>query len=88
MDYLIYLSGYNIFVLLVFGLDKLFAKLHSRRVPEKVLLSLTVLCGGAGAISGMVLFHHKISKPAFRYPVVIIFILQAAFFIWHLLSLN
>ncbi len=84
MKYLLYLSAYNILVLIIFGLDKLFAKLHSRRIPEKVLLSLTIAFGSAGAIAGMVLFHHKISKPAFRYPVAILFILHAALFALYL----
>ena len=77
---------YNIAVLLLYGLDKLFAKLKARRVPEKILLTLTVLCGGFGGISGMVLFHHKVSKPAFRYTVSLIFILQSALLVWFCMT--
>lgn len=88
MPNIFYLCAYNIFVFLVFGLDKMFAKLRVRRIPEKILLTLTLLCGGAGAITGMVIFHHKVSKPSFRYPVSIIFILQVAFIVCRISGIS
>ena len=72
----VYLLFYNIFVVLLYGFDKLFAKLNLSRIPEKVLLSFAIACGSPGALTGMVLFHHKISKPRFRYIVSVSFIVH------------
>jgi len=82
MNWLITSACYNILVLLFYGLDKLLAKLRARRIPEKLLLALAVSAGATGALCGMVVFHHKISKPKFRYTVSILFILQVGFFMW------
>lgn len=86
MNLLPYLAIYNVAVLLFYGLDKLCAKLKARRIPEKILLLLTLICGSFGALCGMVLFHHKISKPTFRYVVSLLFIVQIGVFIWLLMS--
>lgn len=69
----LYLCIANILGFLLFGLDKMFAILKSRRIPEKVLLAICALGGSLGCIVGMVLFHHKTSKPRFRYFVPICF---------------
>ncbi len=66
---MIILFAWNLIVMLLFGLDKLFAKMHSRRISEFSLLLCTFLLGGMGALLGMVLFNHKTSKPKFRYLV-------------------
>ncbi len=86
MKFLIYLAIYNVAVLLIYGADKLFAKVKTRRVPEKFLIFITLISGSYGALSGMVLFHHKISKPRFRYLVSSLFIAQTAVFLWLLMS--
>lgn len=57
---------WNGIVLLVFGLDKLLAKMGAYRVPEAVLLLLSFLVGGIGAVVGMFLFSHKTQKWKFR----------------------
>ena len=56
---------WNLIVLLIYGYDKLMAKLGKRRVPEKVLLTIAFLMGGAGAGLGMLLFRHKTRKAKF-----------------------
>ncbi len=66
---MIILFAWNLIIMLLFGLDKLFAKMHSRRISEFSLLLCTFLLGGMGALLGMVLFNHKTSKPKFRYLV-------------------
>ncbi len=56
----------NIFVLLLYGLDKFKAKKNLRRIRERTLIIPAFLMGGVGAIFGMVLFNHKTAKPKFR----------------------
>ena len=72
---LYYLIAVNAMSLILFGLDKLFAINKSRRIPEIYLLSLCIIGGVFGGCAGMILFHHKISKPKFRYSVPFILIL-------------
>ncbi|MBE7022946.1 MAG: DUF1294 domain-containing protein [Ruminococcaceae bacterium] len=71
MIYNYILAGWNLLVMLFFGLDKLLAKTASRRISEKTLLLLSFALGGMGALFGMVLFNHKTSKPKFKYSVPI-----------------
>ena len=67
MDYsMLILLGWNVLVMLIYGLDKLLAKMHSQRISEYTLLLCAFLLGGAGAIFGMVLFNHKTKKLKFR----------------------
>ena len=80
MYYLVSFGCYNLIVMLLFGFDKLLAKMQAKRIPEKILISLAVLLGSYGAICGMVLFHHKISKPKFRYIISILFLMQSVLF--------
>lgn len=69
----IYLAVINSITFLAFGIDKLCAILNRRRISEKVLISFSAIGGALGALLGMVLFKHKISKPRFRYSVPIFF---------------
>lgn len=55
----------NIISFTVFGLDKLFAKGHRRRVPEATLLLLALLYGAAGELLAMILFRHKLCIKSF-----------------------
>ena len=57
---------WNIFVMLIYGIDKFQAKTGGRRISEKTLLLCTFLLGGWGAMFGMVTFNHKTSKMKFR----------------------
>ena len=82
MKFLPYFAIYNVVVLLIYGADKLFAKLKTRRIPEKLLIFIALIFGAYGALCGMVLFHHKISKPLFRYLVSFLFAVQTAAFTW------
>jgi len=69
----------NIFTFLLFGFDKLKAKNKGFRVPEFILILLSLFFGGVGAILGMVVFNHKTSKPAFRIVVPLSFALNYIF---------
>ncbi len=61
--------GWNIFVALIYGIDKFLAGRRKRRISEKSLLLLAFLLGGFGAMFGMILFNHKTSKRRFRFSV-------------------
>ena len=73
-----YIAIINALVLVVYGGDKLFAKLDSWRVPEKVLLLLALLGGSIGALLAMQIFRHKTRHLKFRYGVPMILLLQVA----------
>ena len=67
----LYLIAVNLLAFVIYGLDKLLAKVKSRfsgtrRVPEKTLLLLAALGGGLGAWLGMELFRHKTQHRSFR----------------------
>jgi len=53
---------------MIYGLDKVKAKTHSWRIPEKDML-LAAFLAPAGAWLGMQLFRHKTRKSRFRYLV-------------------
>lgn len=71
---LYYLAGINVVALLVFGVDKFCAVYQKKRISEVALLCLCALGGASGAAMGMILFHHKIAKPKFRYSVPLLFV--------------
>lgn len=50
---------WNLISFAVTGLDKLAAKKHRRRVPEKYFLWISLLLGGAGVLSGFYITRHK-----------------------------
>ncbi len=67
--------------LMLFGIDKYRAtrKKKTRRIPERVLLAVSI-CGGAlGGTLGMLLFRHKIRHPKFSVTLPPLAILQTAF---------
>jgi uncharacterized membrane protein YsdA (DUF1294 family) len=66
----------NSITFITFGLDKRKAVRHQRRIPERVLLTLTFLGGTIGAIAGMLFFRHKISKKAFLMKLVVVVLIQ------------
>ena len=72
-QFYIYLAAINAVSFIAFGIDKLCAKIKGRRISEKALLTISALGGALGAAIGMVLFHHKTSKPRFRYSIPIFF---------------
>ena len=73
-----YLVVINIVVLVVYGGDKLFAKLGKWRGPEKILLLFALLGGSIGALLAMQIFRHKTRHLKFRYGVPLILLLQIA----------
>lgn len=50
---------------MAYALDKKLAKRDKRRVPERALLTWSVLGGAAGGLLAMLAFRHKIRFPTF-----------------------
>lgn len=73
---------WNIFTMLLYGIDKLKAKRRSWRISETALIVPAFLLGGTGAILGMVVFNHKTSKGKFRFLVPLAFVLNIALMIY------
>jgi uncharacterized membrane protein YsdA (DUF1294 family) len=79
---LIWLGVMSLLTLILFGWDKLMAKLGHSRIPEAALLGGALLGGGTGALLGMLLFRHKIRKPPFPFLVPLFFLLQIGLLGW------
>ncbi len=80
--YAIAILIWNIVLMCIYGIDKMLAKMHKRRISEAALLLCSFLMGGAGAIFGMVLFNHKTSKTKFRMLVPLTIVLEILFVYW------
>ncbi len=61
---------------LLFAYDKHCAVYSKFRIPEGVLVLVTVAMGAFGSLCGMVLFNHKTSKPLFYILVPLALLLQ------------
>lgn len=77
----IWLLLINIVTFFAFGLDKWKAKRKEtnsnvRRIPEKTLFLLAWLGGGAGALLGMRVWHHKTLHKSFRFGIPLILALE------------
>ena len=66
----------NLITFAVFGIDKMKAVKDKWRIPEKVLFLLSIIGGSVGAILGMYTFRHKTKKPAFKFGIPAILIVQ------------
>ncbi len=75
---LYYPVAVNILTFLIYGLDKLKAKRHQRRIPEHTLLLLAFVGGSIGAWWGMKVWHHKTLHKKFTISIPILFLLQTA----------
>lgn len=83
MNIFILVMAWNAIVFLMYGIDKWRAKNNVWRISEAMLLTVAFLGGAAGAASGMIAFHHKVSKARFRWlvPIALFFNLAAALFL-------
>ena len=73
---------WNVFTIMLYGIDKLKAKKRKWRISEIALIVSAFLLGGVGAMLGMVLFNHKTSKMKFRLLVPLAFVLNIALFVY------
>lgn len=55
---------------LLWGMDKYRAKMGMWRIPEKILIALTIIGGAFGALAGMFVFRHKTRKTYFWILVI------------------
>ncbi len=74
--FIIYIALISIITFVVFGIDKLKAAKDKWRIPEKVLFLLSAIGGSVGALLGMYTFRHKTKKPAFKFGIPAILIVQ------------
>lgn len=79
---------WNIFVFLIYGADKLFAVNKKKRIPEKVLITLALFMGGAGAIFGMSIFKHKTRKMKFKITVPLGFVISVTVMFLYLYKIK
>ena len=63
---LAWVVGASLATLAAFGWDKSAARRGATRVPERVLLGLSLVGGSPGALVAMPLFRHKTVKGSFR----------------------
>ena len=62
-----YLCIVNTMALILYGMDKYLSKRKgSQRIPERTLLWLARLGGGAGCLLGMLFFRHKTKHVRFK----------------------
>ena len=73
---LIYMAVVSLIGFFVMGIDKLKAKRGAWRIPEKTLLLMAFIGGGAGVWLGMEVFRHKTKHWYFKYGMPAILILQ------------
>ncbi|MEJ5049249.1 DUF1294 domain-containing protein [Chryseobacterium culicis] len=69
----------NLITFGVFGFDKWQAKKHQWRISENTLLGLSLI-GILGAASGMIIFHHKVSKKSFLVKFFIVVLINLVLF--------
>ncbi|MCV6824940.1 MULTISPECIES: DUF1294 domain-containing protein [Halocynthiibacter] len=62
----LYFGAVSLLAFLWMGLDKLYAALGWRRIPERRLLFFGLIGGGAGTKLGQVFFRHKTRKEPMR----------------------
>lgn len=70
------LIALNVGTFLLYGVDKACALAKWRRVPEKILYLAAFLGGSAGALAGMWIFRHKVSKTSFQLVLAVLILLQ------------
>lgn len=72
-----YLAIINLAAFCLFGLDKNKAKKGRYRIPEAVLLGISLLGGAAGGWIGMKLFRHKTRHAKFSLGLPLMIVIQA-----------
>ena len=73
---LIFMAFMSLLGFCAMGMDKAKAKAGRWRIPEKTLLGIAFLGGGAGVWLGMELFRHKTKHWYFKYGIPVIALLE------------
>lgn len=74
--FIAYLLCISLIAVVVTIVDKLSAIAQKRRVPERVLLTLSALGGSVAMLITMLIIRHKTRKPKFMIGIPIIILLQ------------
>ena len=76
---------WNVMIFIIYGIDKFKARRGAWRIPEKILLTIALVCGGFGAWLAGIAFHHKTRKWYFKtiWFLGMVTILVALYFIWR-----
>lgn len=74
--FLVYLIFINIASFILFGIDKSKAEKKEWRISEASLLGISFFGGSIGALMGMVIFKHKLSKKKFYIGIPCLLILN------------
>ena len=73
---LIYLIFINLAAFFIYAYDKSQARRKKSRISENLLLFIALIGGATGALMGMVVFKHKLSKKIFYLGVPVLIILN------------
>ncbi len=76
IELIILITVLQIVPFLIYGIDKLLAKLGFFRISEKALLATTFIFGIIGSIAAMMIFEHKTRKTSFRHNFKVIVFLR------------
>jgi len=76
IELIILITVLQILPFLIYGIDKLLARLGIFRIPEKALLATTFIFGISGSIAAMMIFKHKTRKTSFRHNFAVIVFLR------------
>ena len=76
---------WNVIIFIIYGIDKFKARRGAWRIPEKILLTIALVCGGFGAWLAGMNFHHKTRKWYFKtvWFLGMVTTLVALYFIWR-----
>lgn len=75
-----YIAVINIWAFVLYGLDKRYARLRKKRIPERRLWRFCICGAGAGSLLGMLIFSHKTRDAKFRVRVPVFFCIQLILF--------
>ncbi len=71
-----YMAVVSVIGFFLMGIDKAKARRNAWRIPEKTLLLIVFVGGGAGVWIGMEVFRHKTKHLQFKYGVPLVAILE------------
>ena len=78
----------NIIGFILYGIDKMKAQKKQWRISEFTLLIISAIGGSIGALIGMVLFKHKLSKPKFYIGIPLFIVVDTVIMIFILNIVN
>lgn len=77
-----YLIVINVITFFYYGMDKIKARLSTRRISEKALWILATIGGSPAALLAMKYFRHKTKKASFQTGIILILALQVGLLFW------